>query len=325
MSKYADKDSSFRPKPISELKRSSPVFTDSTSNTFNSLKPCLDEKTLKLLEVDPKRCKPWKYHNRDKAWLKTDLCSDLIASIQKNGQIEPALLRKIKGDPLYDYEIIFGVRRWFACNQIPEQKLLAYLTQSDDKTCMVLMHAENADSQDISEFERASSFAKQMKSGVFKNQTEMAEAMGVSQSTISKMIKAAEIFEHDWIKVLFDNKLDISIRYAYTLSILLKKPDLLPVIQVEAKMIQAEKSKPEAIDLPGSKILKRLIEKGDPNAEKSPETVLLEVDDKPAVSCYQDKLGKFHLVFENRVRQLNTSQIQDTCLRAMKEYLLKQE
>ncbi len=77
---------------------------------------------------------------------------------------------------------------------------------------MILMHAENADSQDITEFERAYSFAAHMKSGVFKNQMDLAKTFRVSQSTISKMIKVAELFERSWFAVLFDSKLDIPIR-----------------------------------------------------------------------------------------------------------------
>lgn len=321
MPKYMDEDSGLQDRVESnkKLKKVSPLLA---SSSLRSLKRSLDHKTLELVEVNPKRCLPWQYHNRDKAWLTKERCKDLITSIQKNGQIEPSLLRPIQGNPDYDYEIIFGVRRWFASSQIPNQKLLSYLTDADDKTCMILMHAENADSEDISDFERATSFAKQMKSGVFKNQTEMAEAMGVSQSTISKMIKAAEIFEHPWVEELFDNKLDISIRYAYTLSTLLKKPQLLPTIQQEAQTILEEKTK-MGLSFTGSKVLKRLIKKGDPNAERSLETTLIEVDHKPAISCYLDKLGKFHLVLESRAKKLSTNEIQQTCLKAMNEYLLK--
>jgi ParB family chromosome partitioning protein len=103
-----------------------------------------------LKTVDPKRCKPWKYHNRDVAWLTKERCLDLIVSIHRNGQIEPAMVRRIAHDPDHDFEIICGVRRWFSCTQIPNQKFLACATDADDKTCMILMHAENADSKDRS-------------------------------------------------------------------------------------------------------------------------------------------------------------------------------
>lgn len=273
---------------------------------------------MRIFEIDPARCKPWKFHNRDIAWLTKERCLDLMLSIQKNGQLEPALVRKIQGDADYDFEIVYGVRRWFVCSQIPQQKLLARITAADDKTCMILMHTENADSKDISDFERACSFSQQMKSGMFKNQTEMAEAMGLSQGTISKMIKAAEIFEHEWIKSLFHNKLDIPIKHAYSLSILLKKNETYQCIKKEADIIQTEKIERP---LPAATILKRLIAQGKPNLYRSTEPTFLTMNDKPIVSFRQDKLGKFYIVIENQAKGFNYSEIEAACVKAIKDYL----
>ena len=108
---------------------------------------------IPILEILPSQCKPWKHHDRDQAWLCKEKCQDLITSISKNGQMEPGLVRILHDDPQYSYEIIYGVRRWYACSQIPNQKFLAKVSMQNDKQCMVLMHSENADSKDISEFE----------------------------------------------------------------------------------------------------------------------------------------------------------------------------
>ena len=67
-----------------------------------------------VLSVDPKRCRPWKYHNRTNAWYTKDRCQDLIESIVKDGQLEPALARKLSGDPEFEFELIYGMRRRFA-------------------------------------------------------------------------------------------------------------------------------------------------------------------------------------------------------------------
>ena len=34
-----------------------------------------------ILAVDPKRCRPWKFHNRTDAWYTRERCQDLIDSI----------------------------------------------------------------------------------------------------------------------------------------------------------------------------------------------------------------------------------------------------
>ena len=63
--------------------------------------PAIERETV--LSVDPRRCRPWKYHNRTEAWYTRERCADLIESIAKDGQLEPALARKIVGDPNFDY------------------------------------------------------------------------------------------------------------------------------------------------------------------------------------------------------------------------------
>ncbi len=67
-----------------------------------------------IFSVDPKRCRAWLHHNRTSAWYTRDRCQDLIESIAKDGQQEPAVARKLVGDPNFDYELIYGMRRRFA-------------------------------------------------------------------------------------------------------------------------------------------------------------------------------------------------------------------
>ena len=267
-----------------------------------------------LKRVDPARCKPWKYHNRDIAWLTKELCQDLMHSIKKYGQMDPALVRKIQDDPHYDHEIIYGVRRWYVCSQTPNQKLLVRVIDEDDKTCMLLMHTENADSKDISEFERAFSFAQQMGSGVFKNQTEMANAVGLKQGTVSKMIKAASIFEQDWIARLFPNKLDIQIKKSYILSTLLKIPRTFGSIRKEADLIWDEQ-KTLGYMISSSDVLKRLIAAAKP--ELPPQDNIFKT---PIVSSRQDQEGKIHIVIENIGKNMNLSTVEAICIKAIKAF-----
>ncbi len=194
--------------------------TSHSSTPLRSLRPSVlsEQKPTVMITIDPNRCRPWSYHNRDQVWLTPKGCADLIESIQKHGQIEPVIVRALKAGLDKDFEVIAGVRRWFAASQIPGQKLLVRVIEADDRSCMLLMHAENADSQDISDFERAYSFGMQLKSGAFKNQMDLAKSVGLSQSTICKMIKASELFDKPWLALLFESKHEIPIRLAYRLS-----------------------------------------------------------------------------------------------------------
>lgn len=301
-----------------KMKSGESVSSDIQSVTHMTSDSSDEGKVWEILirEINPERCRPWKYHNRDVAWLTRERCKDLIHSIQKNGQNEPSLVREIKDDPEYDFELIYGVRRWFACSEIPGQKLLAQVTNADDKNCMILMHSENACSKDISEFERAFSFAQQMKSGVFRNQTEMAMAMGVTQGTISKMIKSAEILEHLWLKDLFLHKLDIPVKQAYTLSMLLKNPMHGESIKKEAYRIQEEFETTRRYQ-GAPNILKRLIKSVNVENNTALDSIFLTSGNRPVVHCRRDKVGKICIVIEDEAKSLSRSEVEAACLKAI--------
>ena len=210
-----------------------------------------------LLEVDPNKCFPWEFHNRNLNTLSLKTCKDLVDSIKKIGQAEPILVRKVTLDPNYDFEIIFGVRRWFACRQIPNQKLLAYVTDVEDKSCAILMHAENTHRKDITKFEKACSFLQQMNSGLFKNQLELAQAVGFTQGFISKLLKAAKLLDYEWIHPLFQDKQELSIRYAYQLARYLEDPNTHNLIKERFEFLLQEYQK-ASTRISSTEIMKKL-------------------------------------------------------------------
>ncbi len=281
--------------------------------------PTEKENLILLVEIDPKRCKPWRYHNRDSAWLTKEHCADLVRTLKREGQQDHILVRKLEGDPDADYEIIYGVRRAYVCAEILNKPVIAHITDLDDKTCMMLMHAENASSKDISEFERAYSFSQQMKSGLFKNQTEMAEMMGLSQGSISKMIKAAEILEIDWIAALFKTKMGIPVKPAYILSTLLKRTDARERVKTEAFLIQKNMAYTKAPR--ASKVLRRLIAAAKGKANTSFEYVLLSENNKPIVCCCKDRMGNFSIIINNEAKQHNALEIELACLKAIRAHV----
>ena len=86
--------------------------------------------------------------------------SIVIAVYNEEENIRPMIGQITAALRGYDYEIIYGMRRWFACSQIPKQKYLVKVTDADDKACSILMHIENADSKDISELSFATLLLK---------------------------------------------------------------------------------------------------------------------------------------------------------------------
>lgn len=160
------------------------------------------QRTLKYKEIDPTKCRPWAHHNRPDAWLTQEACASLIESIRKEGQQELGLVREVKGEEGVDYEVIFGMRRCYAASQINGAKFKARVTDASDQECALLMHVENEESEDISEFEKALSFDELISAKVFKTQTELADSLRVKKPYISKLMKAARLFQVDEVREL---------------------------------------------------------------------------------------------------------------------------
>lgn len=160
------------------------------------------QKTLKFKEIDPSKCRPWVHHNRPNVWLTPDACASLIESIKREGQQELGLVREVRGESGVDYEIIFGMRRWYAASQIEGTKFKARVTDASDQECALLMHVENEESEDISEFEKALSFDELIQAKVFNTQSELANSLRVKKPYISKLLRASRLFSVEEIREL---------------------------------------------------------------------------------------------------------------------------
>ena len=182
-----------------------------------------------IFAVDPKRVRPWSHHNRTNAWYTRERCLDLIESIAKDGQQEPAVARKLSGDPRYDYELISGMRRRFACEFL-NAKLKLRVVDADDARAAVLMHIENADRQDITPMERALSFQEHLDAKIFPTQDALSEAIGLSKGQVAKMLKAAALLKQATLASLFPDKSAVPVEPAYKLAALMERPGAKEVI-----------------------------------------------------------------------------------------------
>jgi ParB family chromosome partitioning protein len=184
--------------------------------------------------VDPKRCRPWKFHNRTEAWYTRERCADLIESIPKDGQQEPAVARRIEGDRDHDFELIYGMRRRYAC-EVTGTKLKVRVITADDTHAAVLMHLENADRQDITPMERAVSFQTQLDAKLFPTQESLAEALNVSKGQVAKMLKAAQLLKHPTIAALFADRSAVPVEQAYKLAAMMDRPAAKDVVLQAAR------------------------------------------------------------------------------------------
>lgn len=143
--------------------------------------------TNELIEINPDECVPWQYANRSTQEM-VDI-EELKQSIQKNGQMQPGLVRphpapsgKLK------YEIIFGRKRHLACSQLNKPFLVVVKNIADDKHAALFQYDENKQRSNVSLYSDALNFKKLIDDRVFSSIQELAKSLHISKSTCYDMM-----------------------------------------------------------------------------------------------------------------------------------------
>ncbi len=145
-----------------------------------------------ITTMNPFRCRMWEYHDRLEAHISEESCRAEIASLSTHGQFVPVIGRPLRGDSSYDAELITGARRLFVARHL--NKLLAVeLRDLSDKEALIAMDTENRLRKDISPYERALSYSQWLRSGLFKSQDEIAHALKISPSQVSRILRLAQL------------------------------------------------------------------------------------------------------------------------------------
>ncbi len=145
-----------------------------------------------LVEVNPFRCRMWKFHDRMDEYLTDETCREEIISIEQNGQVVPVLGRRLHGDPDHDVELIFGARRLFIARHL-NRPLLARMKSISDQAALIAMEVENRLRADISPYERGLSYARWLRAGLFKSQEDIARTLQVSRATVSRLLRISRL------------------------------------------------------------------------------------------------------------------------------------
>ena len=150
-------------------------------------------------KIDPSRCRLWEHHNRSYSLLNETRCQDLIEGIKaQGGQEFPAIVRAIRNDPDFDFEVICGARRHWAITWLREHhydyKFLIDVRDLSDEEAFRLSDIENRDREDISDYERAVDY-KNALSMYYKSAKEMSERLDVSPTWLSRFLDLAKMPE----------------------------------------------------------------------------------------------------------------------------------
>lgn len=162
-------------------------------------KPCLaaragggERSSGRILELNPFRCRVWALHDRLSDYVTEESCRAEIDSIARNGQLVPVLGRPLDGDPDYDVELIYGARRLFVAQYL-NVPLRVELRDLSDRQAIVAMDTENRYRKDISPYERGLSFARWLQMGHFESQDDIARALKISASQVSRLLKLTKL------------------------------------------------------------------------------------------------------------------------------------
>ena len=291
------------PSPFDKPTSAKPVLPAAEMALTGRTVPALERENI--LSIDPKRVRPWKYHNRAEVWYTRERCQDLIESIGKDGQQEPVLARKLSPPEAdYEYELIYGMRRRYAC-EVLGRKLKLRLVDTDDARAAVLMHIENADRQDITPMERALSFQIQIEARVFATQDALSEAMNLSKPQVSKMLKAAQLMKQAAIGPLFHDKSAVPVEQAYKLATLLERPGAKEVILQAARNLGRE----PAVRREPREILRTLITSLDRSKKFEPIQRQYNVGSVRRVLVTRNARGKVTMAFPQGLQGLEQSEI----------------
>lgn len=188
--------------------------------------------------VDPARCRMWAGHNREYGLLDEQRCADLIESIKAQGRQEmPAIVRRVTGEPDFDFEVICGARRhwsisWLRTHNYPEFKFLVDIREIGDEEAFRLADIENRARDDLSDLERARDYLRALGTYYGGRQKTMAERLKVSESWLTRYLDLARLPEE--IMAAFKNPQELGVRNAIALKTLLKPDDRRDRVYAEA-------------------------------------------------------------------------------------------
>lgn len=212
--------------------------------------------------VDPAKCRPWRLHNRDLDHLTEETCRDLIDSfLSAKKQRIPAIVRRLKDDPEYDFEIVAGVRRWWTVTWLrahhhPEFEYLVTIQNVTDEEAFRVSDVENRSRKDISDWERAKEYTRALGEFYENSQTQMAEHLNLSKSWLSRLLDVARLPNE--IVTAFCDTHDITVRVARDIKPLTNEPKALARMRDEALRIAHERSA-NGLRLSGPEIAKLLV------------------------------------------------------------------
>jgi len=189
-------------------------------------KPASSEHS-EFIAVRAEDCAPWHGNPANREPLTEQNCRSLIEAIgaQRRNTV-PAKVRRTPGADK-PYEVLVGHRRRFAVewlnhNGRPEILLHIQLVDMTDEEVFRLVDAKYRDRDDVCELDRAHGYEVAVDRFYGGVQSRMAEALGYSNSQISRLLSLAQM-PHEVVQA-FATPEELRVRHAEVLTPLLRRP-----------------------------------------------------------------------------------------------------
>lgn len=139
--------------------------------------------------------------DQPRTFFKPEEIEELAASIEKEGLLQPVLVRKVGAD----YQIIAGERRWQACKSLGMKKIPIRVKEVNDDKALELALIENIQRSDLNPIEEAYGYRRLMeRKGM--TQSDVATAVSKGRSTIANALRLLELPE-DAQQLLYEEKI----------------------------------------------------------------------------------------------------------------------
>ncbi|QFT57163.1 ParB/RepB/Spo0J family partition protein [Microbulbifer sp. THAF38] len=266
------------------------------------------EITFELRRIDPSLIDVSPENERIQEFLDEISLQDILPSIKKHSQQKPGTVRPKKDGR---FELIEGSRR-LASVKLAKQEYLALVGDVPDADVRELSIIENKH-QDVSPYEKAKTYQKQIERGEFENWTQLGAAKGISSSHISRFRACVELDEI-FVRIL-PSPSDMPLSYGETIASLRKKGESPLIAKAEELLDLRRAALRDKLELPDVEQVIKLLKGAVRSKVKEPKTW------KPVV--YKSKDGKTlkHSVTNKGATKFEITGVDDSQLKKILSFL----
>lgn len=153
--------------------------------------------------LDPARIVHGRFRDRHELGFSDAAFQELKRSIQqRNGNVQPILVRPLPAGGAAEYEVVWGHRRHRACAELGIQ-VRAVVRPLEDREAVLAMAVENENREDLSFYEIARKYGLWLQEGLFESMNQIAQVVGLNRSTVSRVVAISKLPE-SVVKTLAD-------------------------------------------------------------------------------------------------------------------------